>query len=125
MYINFNANPKNNLVGDCVIRAISTVLDKSWEEVYIDICIQGYISFDMPSSNAVWGAYLKNNGFIRKIIPNTCPDCYTVNDFCIDNPKGRYVLCTGSHAIAVINGNVIDTWNSTNEIPIFYFERSS
>ena len=77
----FNNNPENNKVGDCVIRAISKILNQDWQKTYIDLCLQGYIMCDMPSSNAVWSAYLKNKGFIRSIITNTCPDCYTIIDF--------------------------------------------
>ena len=75
----------------------------------------------MPSSNEVWGAYLLEIGFIRNIIPNTCPDCYTVEDFCYEHPRGKYILATGSHVIAVENGNYFDTWNSGQEVPIYYF----
>ena len=124
MFIQYNANPNNNLVGDCVIRSIATVLNKSWEDVYAGIVLQGFIMNDMPSSNSVWKAYLNKYGYTRHIIPNTCPDCYTVKDFCKDNPVGNFVLGTGTHAIAIKDGNYIDTWDSGNEIPIYYFERS-
>jgi len=33
---------------------------------------------DMPSANRVWMAYLKKIGFKKYLIPDTCPDCYTV-----------------------------------------------
>jgi hypothetical protein len=124
MFIQYNANPNNNLVGDCVIRSIATVLNKPWEDVYAGIVLQGFIMHDMPSSNSVWKAYLNKYGYTRHIIPNTCPDCYTVKDFCKDNPVGNFVLGTGTHAIAIKDGNYIDTWDSGNEIPIYYFERS-
>lgn len=123
MFIMHNANPVQNLVGDCVIRAISTVMDRSWEDIYVNLAIQGFMMYDMPSSNSVWGAFLKDNGFKRKVIPDTCPDCYTVKDFCEDNPNGEFILGTGTHAIAVKSGNYIDTWDSGNEIPIYYWQR--
>lgn len=67
------------------------------------------------------GAYLRKIGYKRKLIPNACPDCYTVKDFCVDNPHGKYLLATGSHVIAVIDGDYYDTWDSGNEIPIYYY----
>lgn len=118
-----NPNPKNNLVGDCVIRGISILMDRPWEYTYIEIVAQGYTMYDMPSSNAVWTAYLKSRGYIRRVIPNSCPDCYTVRNFCKDHPKGRYLLATGTHVVAVINGNYHDTWDSGDEIPVFYFTK--
>lgn len=77
--------------------------------------------YDMPSSNEVWSAYLKSEGYMKRIIPNTCPSCYTVRDFCRDHPEGRYLLATGTHVVAAIDGDYYDTWDSGNEIPIYYF----
>ena len=79
---------------------------------------------DMPSSNHVWGAYLMSKGFERHIIPNTCPDCYTVKDFCEEHPEGTYILATGSHVVAVIDGDYYDTWDSGDEIPIYFWEEA-
>lgn len=123
MYIQYNANPLKNIVGDCVIRAISKVMDKSWDDVYGELALQGFMLKDMPSSNEVWGSYLQDNGFTRHIIPNTCPACYTVEDFCIDFPQGKFVLGTGTHAIASIDGCYYDTWQSGNESLIYYWEK--
>lgn len=78
----------------------------------------------MPSSNNVWGAYLEEKGFERLSIPNTCPNCYTIKDFCKDNPKGVCIIGTGSHAVAVIDGDYYDTWDSGDEVPIYFFKRS-
>ena len=123
MFVFSNPNPAKNLVGDCVIRGISILIDKSWEYTYMELLVQGYEMYDMPSSNAVWGEYLRTQGYIKKIISNTCPNCYTVKDFCIDNPQGRYLLATGSHVIAVINGDYYDTWDSGDEVPIYFFTK--
>lgn len=122
-FIYYNPNPQNNLVGDCVIRAISKVTNQDWEKVYTDICLQGYMMKDMPSSNSVWAAYLLMNGFRREVIPNTCPDCYTVRDFCADHPYGTYLLAIGTHVVAVEDGNHFDTWDSGGEIPMYYWKK--
>ena len=123
MFVQFNPNPKRKLVGDCVIRAIAKATDKSWEDVYIDVVLQGFTMKDMPSSNDVWGTYLHQNGFTRHIIPDTCPSCYTVIDFCRDNPNMIGILATGTHVIAVENGNYFDTWDSGQETPIYFWQR--
>ena len=71
----------------------------------------------------MWDSYLIDNGFVRKVIPDTCPNCYTVADFCYDNPDGEYILAMGNHTVAVIDGSFYDSWNSSNEAVIYYYER--
>ena len=123
MYSYYNPNPKGNKVGDCVIRAISKALDMCWEDVYIELTIQGYIMGDLLSSNGVWDAYLKKKGFVREIVPFECPDCYGLLEFANEHPNGTYVVGTGSHAICVQDGVIYDSWNSSNEIPIYYYHK--
>ena len=117
----YNPNPDSLRVGDCVIRAICAVTGQEWDTTYTGAALQGYILKDMPSANHVWRAYLKSKGFRREIIPDTCPDCYTVADFANEHPKGKYVLGTGSHAVAVVDGTILDTWDSRGEVPIYYY----
>lgn len=123
MYSYYNANPYKIRVGDCVIRAISKALNQPWEDTYIDLTIQGYLMGDLLSSNAVWGAYLKSKGFTRDIISNDCPECYTIEDFCNEHPKGTYIIGTGTHAVCVIDSTIFDTWNSSGETPIYYYHK--
>ena len=120
-YIFFNPNPLGKRVGDCVIRAIAKLTAKDWQTVYQGIAQAGFELCDMPSSNAVWAAYLKRLGYRRFVIPDTCPNCYTVRDFCFDNPRGKYLLATGSHVVTAINGDYFDAWDSGNEIPIYFW----
>ena len=127
MFKKINPNPTGARVGDCVIRAISIALGIDWDQAYIELAIQGFVLKDMPSSNHVWGSYLQSKGFEKYVIPDTCPDCYTVKDFCNDAPFGTYVLGTGTHAICVIvdesGGNYFDLWDSGDETPVLCFRK--
>lgn len=123
MWIKYNANPAGRQVGDCTVRAVSKVLDEDWEQSYSGMALQGFMLCDMPSANHVWGAYLRSKGFERHIIPDTCPDCYSVKDFCKDHPKGRFLLALSGHVVCIIDGNYFDTWDSGNETPIYYFKK--
>lgn len=87
------------------------------------LCQRGLEMNDMPSANAVWGSYLRLRGFQRYAIPGTCSDCYNIRDFCIEHPMGAYVLATGTHVVAVEDGTYYDSWDSGNEVPIFYWRK--
>lgn len=123
MYIFFNNNPQGLKIGDCVVRAISAAMNQSWERTYIDLCIEGFMYKDMPNANSVWASYLHSKGWKRRSIPDTCPDCYTVANFAAEHPEGVYIAATGSHAVCIKNGNIIDNWDSSDETVTYYFER--
>lgn len=120
MYSYYNKNPKGRNVGDCTVRAISKATGRDWAETYLALCIQGYIDCDMPSSNAVWGNYLRQLGFRRNIVPDTCPDCYTVRDFATERANGTYVVALSGHVVCVQDGVIWDSWNCENE-PVLYY----
>lgn len=118
-FIFYNPNPDGDLVGDCSVRAVSKVLGMNWDEAYIALALQGYTIKDMPSSDNVINTFMKGNGYKREIIPDTCPDCYSVREFAEDHPHGRFLLKTSGHVVSVIDGNYYDSWDSGNEVPIY------
>lgn len=122
-FIEYNANPAGRRVGDCTVRAISKALGKDWEDVYSGLFVEGYSMSDMPSANSVWGAYLRDHGFTRQIIPDYVPIDYTVRDFCEDHPTDTYILAIDGHVVCVIDGDYYDAWDSGNEIPHYYWMR--
>ena len=123
MYREYNPNPTGRRVGDCAVRAVAKALGEDWETAYTMIAMNGYAMGDMPSSDSVWGAVLRQNGFYRASVPNECPDCYTAADFIKDHPKGTYVLGFSGHVATVVDGILYDSWNSLNEIPVYYWYR--
>lgn len=125
MYIHYNLNPFGKEEDDCVVRALGLVLDKSWNAMYMDLMIQGFMMKSRFDKNYVWGAYLKNEGFDREVIPNTCPDCYSVADFANDHPVGKYVLATDGHVVAVIDGNYYDTSDTGDLVPLYYWKKEN
>lgn len=123
MFVQVNPNPANRSTGDCVIRALSILLDKSWDDIYLTLSVYGFMMKDWGSSNGVWERYILDQGFRKAMIPDTCPDCYTFDQFCKDTAGDgkRYLLATGQHVATVINGILYDSWDSRNEIPIYYY----
>lgn len=124
-YIYYNPNPARKDTIDCTIRAISKLMDMDWDTTYLKLSVQGFAEKSMPSDDKVWGQYLRSNGFRLMPLPNTCPNCYTVRQFAEDHPRGRYLVKTYQHVVAVIDGNYYDSGDSGDEVPIYYFERSA
>lgn len=120
----YNPNPFCKTVGDCAVRAVSKALDLTWDEAFALISANGFLMKDMPSSNSVFGSVLRQKGFRRYIVPNTCPDCYTAEDFAGDHPEGVYVLGFGGHVATIVDGTLYDSWDSSNEVPIYYWTRT-
>lgn len=124
MWCAYNPNPTGKNVGDCTVRALSKGLGREWEEIYTALALQGFLMGDLPSANAVWGAYLRRKGWTRHIIPDTCPECYTVADFAAEHPRGTYILALSGHVVCVSEGDIWDSWDSSGEVPLYYWERS-
>lgn len=123
MWTQFNNNPAGRNVGDCAVRAISVALSVDWETAYAMLVASAFFMADMPSSDAVSGAVLRRHGFIREAIPDTCPDCFTAEDFCRENPDGTFVLYFGGHVATVVDGDIYDAWDSSHEVPQFVWRR--
>ena len=122
MFIEYNANPRGINTGDCVIRAICKAFDTDWEKVYMALTVKGLEKAMWGDTNAVWEKYLRENGFEQQVLPDTCPDCYTIADFADDHRTGTFIVATGSHVVTVQDGNYFDSWDSGNLIPSYYFE---
>lgn len=117
----YNPNPVSRSVGDCAVRAIAKALDVDWESAYVILSVNGFQMCDMMNANSVIGATLRQHEFYRAVIPDDMPDCYSASDFCRDNPEGLYVLGFGSHVATVRDGTIYDSWDCSNECPMYYW----
>lgn len=124
MWIKYNINPvRSDGVGDCSVRAIAKALDMLWEEAYARLSLNGFLMGDVISSDTVWGALLRQYGFKRYVVPDTCPDCYTVAEFCEEHPQGTYVIKSPGHVATVVDGDLYDSWDSENQVVIYYWTK--
>jgi hypothetical protein len=119
MYVHFNGNPCGMNIGDCVIRAISIVTGQNRHRVYAGLCVFGYPCTIWGNSNAVWADYLQYLGF-KKFADH---ENQTVGEFAEHHKSGRYIIGTGSHAVACVDGDIIDSWYSLDEIVKYYFAK--
>lgn len=118
-YRYYNPSPAGRNVGDCTVRALSKALGQPWAETYIGLTVQGLMMSDMPSSNAVWGEYLRSKGFIRRL----APDNITVREFAEMHPNGTYILALSGHVVCIQNGTLYDSWDSSREIVLYYWQK--
>ena len=122
MWRYYNPNPvRDSPVGDCSVRAIAKALGVSWDEAHDLLSHNAKLMGDIQNANSVWGSVLRQHGFKRAAIPNYCPDCYSAKEFCEDHPYGVYVLGFGNHVATVIDGDLYDSWDSSHEIPQYYW----
>ena len=120
-FIEYNPNPRLLNTGDCVIRAISKALDMDWEKVYMDLTLKGLQLAMWGDTNAVWEAYLREKGFVQQVLPSTCPACFTIEEFAKEHKDGTYIVATGSHVVAIQDGDYYDTYDSGDQIVSYYF----
>ncbi len=125
MYREYNPNPMYRRTDDCTVRAFAKIFDMDWDAAYLSLMYKGLQLKAFPDQPFVWGAALMSRGFERFQLPNNCPLCYSVKQFCIDYPKGRYVVATENHVIAIIDGDYYDTWDSGDEVPIYYWKETT
>ena len=114
----YNANVKNRLTCDCVFRAICTALDQSWQDTVMEMaqlsCETGYAI----TGDKCIDKYLEKKGWIKNKQPRKKDNTkYTGKEFCrkLADKKQVYIANIGGHHIvAIVNGKVNDTWDSTD-----------
>jgi hypothetical protein len=116
-YVFYNANPKKLLSSsDCVIRAISKALNKSWEDVYMDLVKIGLETKAMPSQKKTFEKYLNELGYATEKQPRKEDNTkYTADEFAKKNKKGIYIINLANHLSVLVDGKIYDTWNCSRK----------
>ncbi len=118
MWTYYNPNPIAVRGGDCAGRAVAKATGCKWEDAYLQLALMGLQMGDMPSSNNVWGAVLRQSGFRRAAI-----DGGTVEDFCREHPEGTFVLTLDRHVVTVADGEIYAPWDCRKEEPIYFWSK--
>ncbi len=121
MWIRSNPNPRQKTVPDCVIRAICIALHLPWYDVFDSLSALARAECSVTCDDHVWGLFLYRLGFIPFVLPKICPECMTIREFCKQFSKGTYIIGTGSHAVAVIDGDYYDSWDSGDTVASFFW----
>lgn len=112
----YNANPHNKIAADCVIRAISTALNQSWEQTVRELTEVGIKYGLVCNEKACYDKYLKSKGWIKHSQPKKADNTkYTGKEFCERaRDYEKYIANIGGHHIvAIVNKKVYDIWDST------------
>ena len=126
--VRYNANSRDAHVGDCVKRAISLALDMSYEEVGHELRkIQKARGSDAWNRPSIYGTLIREHtGSSSVPIPKDVRvDLATWTE---QHPSGTYLVEVGNphknyvdHLVAVIDGDIYDSWDSTKDIVYRYY----
>ena len=122
MYKYYNPHPKGTTteVGDCVKRAIVATTGRDYMEVQRELNaykkITGAKSFN---SNRNPHRYVEDvlNAKRIEVFSKT-----TVEEFCEQHPRGRYILDMDEHWSACVDGCIYDTWDCRSETVNFAYK---
>lgn len=110
MYRYYNKNSHNNFIDDCVIRCISTLTDRTWRSVYDELS-------DLAGDV---GLMFDNVSFVERYLDDRYSRVnhhdITVGEFAEEHPIGRYAVTMDNHITAIINGDIIDTFDPSNRV---------
>lgn len=110
MYKYYNANPYGNRIEDCVIRCLSVLTNKSWEDVYNELTD---LSGDV-------GLLFNNVEFVEDYLderyPRECHYSKTLEEFARENPYGKYAVSMNGHITTVVNGDIIDVFDPSKRV---------
>lgn len=132
-YFHFhNANPKGKMTTDCVIRAVTTVLNQPYEQTLREMTEITIKTGYMLNENKGMEAYMKSKGWTKCKQPKKYDGTkYTGREFCRTLVHPTYseelqltdksfemnrVLANigGHHTVAIMSGQIWDTWNSAD-----------
>ena len=119
MYKYYNPHPKGLSVDDCVKRAIVVVT--GWDYAVVQRQLNEYKKVTGAKSfNSV-----KNLRYVEDVLNAKRIEAFsktTVEEFCEQHPRGRYILDMDEHWSACVDGCIYDTWDCGNKKVNFAYE---
>ena len=110
MFEYVNLNPYDRHIDDCVIRALSLLTNKDWDDVYKELVYYSSKKGFMTDNVEFVEDYLDDR-YIRE-----CHYSKTVGEFANEHPIGRYIVSMNNHVTSVINGKIYDTFNPSYKV---------
>ena len=121
-WVKYQPNPKQYKTGDCTIRAYTKAENLSWEDAYDMAASAGMEAAALPDDNKVVELMMVERFKYTKTRLKK-DERITVNEFCIANPVGTYVLKMRGHLVAVVDGLFYDSWDCGNKKITEYYSK--
>lgn len=123
----YNANTKNINKNDCTVRAMSLAFGEPYETIYKELKDNQSLTGTRIYNNSRNVISYINKRKLRRCVTN-CVDNYTnirydsVEEFTQAYPTGTYLVLTNdsptkrpNHIIAIIDGDIYDSWDSSTQ----------
>jgi hypothetical protein len=107
--------------GDCVVRAITIALGKSYEEVFNDLCDLAKETGFFPNSEETFTLYLKKNGWIKNKPQRVGKYLKTLENF--NSNDTTAIVNVRNHLVCVSDGKIYDTWDSKYRCANSYYTK--
>lgn len=110
MFKYYNANPYGNNISDCVVRSLSVLEDKPWREMYDELTdLAGDVGLMFDRVEFI-------EDYLDDRYPRQCHYSKTIGEFAKEYPYGRYAATMKGHITAIIDGNIIDTFDPSERV---------
>ena len=113
-FVYFQPNKKDlkDDYGDCVVRALCKVLDKTWIEVFDLLVEKARVSQCMPNGKEAYAGVLKDFGFVYHGVSNKKGTTRPLVKQFAKQTQAPAVARTAHHLTACVDGKFYDTWDS-------------
>ena len=111
MYTYHNVNPQGERINDCVTRAIKLASGLEYSTIRRKLFHTARL---LDCEKLCWTCYMF---FIQEVLGYQVVNCdhMTVRDFAKKHPQGTYLIRIQGHLTCLIDGQVHDIWDCTNE----------
>ena len=124
-YYQPNKKDLKDKYGDCVIRALTKVLNMEWMEVFEDMIPFCREYQALHNNQIVYTEYLKSKGFKYVGISNKKGSKRpTPKTFAKAHKIGTYFVTVANHVVAIVDGIYYDTWDSGEKSMYGYWEKT-
>lgn len=122
----YNANPKNRIAADCVVRAICTALGQTWEQTVREMTEVGIELGRAFNEDDTIKKYLERKGWVKCYQPRKGDNTkYTGKEWCLRLQEREIPTCKrmermianigGHHMVAIMDGKIQDIWDCSGK----------